>query len=441
MMEEGKRRDHGSGWWDRLSNHLFPERQVHLRTDGRVTFLRFSRRSQIALVALLAVASGWMAFSSASYLLHDKVLAAKEVEIANARLAYRSILLQVAEYQKRFTGITRDLEENHTLMLSLVEQNTVLQQNLNVVEDDLQSTQKDRAKVIITREELKARLNDIQDRMRDLGNNNFALRDDLDTVEKDLRLVMSERNEALQEGTQMRRHIKGLENTLVELEQSQQDAVQRLTEHTLANIDGVEKLIKITGLKAERLLASAGSRPRGQGGPFIAARQDGELAGSLKANLITLDSYLYQWDALRGVVSKLPLTVPMDYFKRTSRYGKRKDPINGKWAMHYGIDLGGIFKSAVYATAPGVVSYVGWKGKYGRLVELDHGAGIKTRYGHLHKTLVKKGQKIGFRDKIGLLGSTGRSTGAHLHYEIQFGGRPQDPMKFIKAGRYVFQNQ
>ena len=142
---------------------------------------------------------------------------------------------------------------------------------------------------------------------------------------------------------------------------------------------------------------------------------------------------------VRDVVRRLPLTVPIDYFQRTSRYGKRRDPINGKWAMHYGIDLGGIFKSSVYATAPGVVSYVGWKGKFGRLVEVNHGAGIKTRYGHLHKILVKKGQKIGFREKIGLLGSTGRSTGAHLHYEILSGGRPRDPMKFIKAGRYVFQ--
>ena len=440
MMTGRDRRNHNSGWLNRLVHRLFPERQLHLRTGGRVTFLRFSRRSQIALVALLAVASGWMAFSSASYLLHDKVVAAKEGEIANARLAYRSVLLQVAEYQKRFTAITRDLEENHALMLSLVEQNTVLQQNLNVVEDDLQSTQKDRAQVIITREELKARLDDIQDRMRDLGTHNFALRDNLDTVENDLRLALSERNEALHDGTQMRRHIKGLENTLVELEKSQLDAVQRLTEHTLANIGGVEKLIDITGLKAERLLSSAGSRPLGQGGPFVAARQDGEPAGSLKANLINLDTYLGQWDALRGVVSRLPLTVPMDYFQRTSRYGKRRDPIDRKWAMHYGIDLGGIFKSSVYATAPGVVSYVGWKGKFGRLVEINHGAGIKTRFGHLHKILVKKGQKVGFRDKVGLLGSTGRSTGAHLHYEILFGGRPQDPMKFIKAGRYVFQN-
>jgi murein DD-endopeptidase MepM/ murein hydrolase activator NlpD len=72
-------------------------------------------------------------------------------------------------------------------------------------------------------------------------------------------------------------------------------------------------------------------------------------------------------------------------------------------------------------------------------VEINHGAGIKTRYGHLDKTLVKKGQVIKFRDKIGLLGNSGRSTGAHLHYEVLFEGRPKDPMNFIKAGRYVFQ--
>jgi murein DD-endopeptidase MepM/ murein hydrolase activator NlpD len=251
---------------------------------------------------------------------------------------------------------------------------------------------------------------------------------------------MSERNKALEEGIQMRAQINGLENSLVELEQSQQDAVRRLTEHTLANIDGVEKLIGITGLKADKLVSSVVDRAPAQGGPFISALPNGEPAGTLRSSLINLDSYLVQWNALQGVMRKLPLTVPIDYFQQTSRFGKRRDPLNGKWAMHYGIDLGGVFKSAVYATAPGVVFYVGWKGKFGRLVEIDHGAGIKTRYGHLHKTLVKKGQKVGFRDKIGLLGSTGRSTGAHLHYEIQAGGRPQDPMKFIKAGRYVFQN-
>jgi len=86
-----------------------------------------------------------------------------------------------------------------------------------------------------------------------------------------------------------------------------------------------------------------------------------------------------------------------------------------------------------------VVSYAGWNGKYGKLIEINHGAGLKTRYGHLHKILVKKGQKIKFRQRIGLLGSTGRSTGAHLHYEVVFRGKAKNPMKFIKAGQNVFQ--
>ncbi len=84
------------------------------------------------------------------------------------------------------------------------------------------------------------------------------------------------------------------------------------------------------------------------------------------------------------------------------------------------------------------MSATGWSGKYGRLLEIDHGAGIKTRYGHLHKILVKKGRQHKFRNKTGLLGSTGRSTGSHLRYDILFKGKAKNPMKFIKEGRHVF---
>ena len=123
----------------------------------------------------------------------------------------------------------------------------------------------------------------------------------------------------------------------------------------------------------------------------------------------------------------------------TSSFGKRRDPINRKWAAHYGVDMGAVFRSSVYVSTAGTVTHAGWKGKYGRMIEVDHGGGIKTRYGHLHRILVKKGQKVTFRQKIGQVGSSGRSTGAHLHYEIVFKGKPRNPMKFIKAGRHVFQ--
>ena len=106
--------------------------------------------------------------------------------------------------------------------------------------------------------------------------------------------------------------------------------------------------------------------------------------------------------------------------------------------MHYGLDLAGWNRSPVFSTAEGVVVFSGRKGRFGRMVEIDHGNGLRTRYAHLFKASVKKGQKIGHRHKVGLLGSTGRSTGPHVHYEVLFDGKQMDPLKFIKAGRNVY---
>jgi murein DD-endopeptidase MepM/ murein hydrolase activator NlpD len=102
------------------------------------------------------------------------------------------------------------------------------------------------------------------------------------------------------------------------------------------------------------------------------------------------------------------------------------------------VDLGAPKTSAVHATALGVVTFSGYQDKYGRLIEIDHGNGIRTRYGHLDKTMVKKGDKVVFNQVIGHVGNSGRSTGAHLHYEIMFKDKPKNPMNFIKAGRHVF---
>ena len=424
----------------KLTRRLFPDRQIHLRTDGRVSYFRLSHGLQMTILALFLVTGAWMTFASVSYMLHDKVLAAKDARIVNAHLAYRSLLGEVAEYQNKFTGITRDLEENHAMMLGLVEQNAALQQNLKSVANQLTSTEKEKRLVMAAREDLKEQLAEIDNKMSSLSTRNYTLKDSLDSTELDLQTALAERNKALFESTRMRRHIKSLEVRLVDLQKAEEGSVKLLTDRTTDYIGTMEKVIKLTGLKVKRLLVADNSLRGGQGGPFIEVKPDDLPANRLKANLSNLDSYLQQSQELQGVMAKLPLTAPMNSFYITSGFGKRRDPINKRWAAHYGVDLGNAFKSSVYATAPGVVTYSGWKGKYGRLVEVSHGAGLKTRYGHLHKILVKKGQKIKFRQKVGQMGSTGRSTGAHLHYEVLFKNRYKNPMKFIKAGRHVFQN-
>ena len=121
----------------------------------------------------------------------------------------------------------------------------------------------------------------------------------------------------------------------------------------------------------------------------------------------------------------------------SSYYGMRADPFTGEPTMHKGLDFAGKAGENVVATAAGIVTWAGDRYGYGQLVEIDHGDGFVTRYGHLAKILVKKGQVISLSETVGLMGNSGRSTGTHLHYEIRYQGKSLNPAKFFKAAQHV----
>ena len=126
----------------------------------------------------------------------------------------------------------------------------------------------------------------------------------------------------------------------------------------------------------------------------------------------------------------------------TSGFGVRDDPFHKGAAMHPGIDLAGAYGTPVYATADGIVVRAGWNnGGYGNMVELDHGRGIATRYGHMSAVLVHEGDHVTRGQQIGRMGSTGRSTGTHLHYEVRIDGRPVNPIPFMKSTDYILAMQ
>lgn len=423
----------------RLIARLFPERQIVVRADARVSYIRLSRNLQLFVCGALFAVIGWGAFTSVSFVVHDKVIAAKDEQIRGARVAYKGLLTEVAEYQRKFLGITRDLEENHGLMLGLIEQNAALQKNLTATERRLRQTATERDKVISAREHLRKELAEAERSLASLNTRNSALKENLDGTQGDLQTALSERNQALTEGNKMRRNIRDLEGRLSELQQSQEETVKNLTERAVHAIDSMERVVQLTGIEPDALLAADDSLPKGQGGPFISAGADNLPAGKLKNDLGNLETHLTRWQSLQSAMQRLPLAAPLTQYTITSAYGKRRDPFNKRWSAHYGVDFGGVLKTTVFATAAGTVTFAGYKGKYGRLVEIEHGAGVKTRYGHLYKAMVKKGDKVSFGQPVGLLGNSGRSTGAHLHYEVAFQGKPKDPMKFIKAGGHVFQ--
>jgi murein DD-endopeptidase MepM/ murein hydrolase activator NlpD len=134
----------------------------------------------------------------------------------------------------------------------------------------------------------------------------------------------------------------------------------------------------------------------------------------------------------------VPSQKPVKDFRYTSGFGVRGNPFGGHGGeMHPGLDMAAPTGTPVYATAEGIVSRAERAGGYGNLIQLEHGKGLETRYGHLSEILVHDGQRVHRGDMIGLIGSTGRSTGSHLHYEVRIDGRAVNPTPFLQTGDYL----
>ena len=189
---------------------------------------------------------------------------------------------------------------------------------------------------------------------------------------------------------------------------------------------------QVTTSELKRLgLTPARLGETGQGGPFESVGADP-----------TFKALFTSWkklDTLQSGAIAIPSEKPIrSNAAFTSGFGVRSDPFQGRAAMHPGIDLAGVVGTPIYATADGTVLRAGWNsGGYGNLVELDHGKGITTRFGHMSAITVSAGQHITRGQQIGRMGSTGRSTGSHLHYEVRIDGRPVNPIPFMKSTDYL----
>ncbi|KSB89655.1 peptidase M24 [Caulobacter vibrioides] len=181
------------------------------------------------------------------------------------------------------------------------------------------------------------------------------------------------------------------------------------------------------------------------GGPLIEAKDPRALAAVLDvdeefaARIHRAASDMSDMRSLSSAAQRLPFNRPTANPALSSSYGVRFDPFTHRPAFHSGLDFPGAFYTPIMATAPGVISFTGVRSGYGNTVEIDHGGGFKTRYAHLQGIAVRVGQRVVIGQRVGAMGSTGRSTGPHLHYEVWVNGRAQNPNRFLKAGEYVQQ--
>lgn len=216
--------------------------------------------------------------------------------------------------------------------------------------------------------------------------------------------------------------------SLKSIEQEQLTRIADLTSNAEQTATAIADIMKRTGVDVGAFVGPSGSA---LGGPFL----EPETASSLFDNsLDELDAALNRLEAVRETAKALPYGNPAPGRKLTSQYGNRIDPFLGRLALHAGIDFQADAGAKVFGTGAGKVVTAEFSGGYGNLVEIDHGHGITTRYGHLSRILVSKGDAVEAGDVVGRAGSTGRSTGPHVHYEVRRDGRAVNPVHFLNAG-------
>jgi murein DD-endopeptidase MepM/ murein hydrolase activator NlpD len=456
MME-----NEGRGLLTRVYVHLFRERQIFLRSKGEVRFATFSSKAQLGLASMALMVGAWVAFSTFQYVFQNDIIASKNERIRVGQEAYLALESQMRETQIRFISSAQELDTKHRQLIALVSQKGNLEERLHIISgrltvvsgDHLEASEEAmalRTQLQEERHSLSDRIGTLQGQLRSTLDQRSGIEQNLAATRDRVASLSAERDTLIKSNADLTGSLSTVNGRLVDIRGEQQRFIDGIAARTSDDIDLLENTIAMTGLKPAALFEKSRVLNSAMGGPVIdfsvaedlssvdLARLDGSAA--FDSSVAGLEDSLQRWEALQSLLRVLPIAAPADNFYISSNYGRRRDPITKEHAFHAGIDLAGPARQPVYATAPGKVVRAAKNGPYGNMVEIDHGFGLRTRYGHLERISVKKNEEVEFRTQIGRMGSTGRSTGTHLHYEIRFEGKAYDPARFLKAGKYVFKN-
>lgn len=451
----------------RWLQRFFPERQIILRTDERMRTLRLTTNRQAIASFLVTAISGWLLISSGLVVSHSDRIRVKNIEVKDARSGYEQLLAQLSVYKEKIDDITEELNENNERMIDLVNRQAALSERkttkgaLAIAARERKPSLKDRVagvfmsndpqqlevaigrlelernRVAAERDGLRVHLSRLKGDMVDVTRvHESTVFIDPNTLE--LRQLVIERDLAEAERDGLMNRVAGLDDQLRDMESTQLLLFHRFSEVAEEKIDQIEASLTTTGLEVDALLDSR-RKESGSGGPFIPLDSVPSDEGPLHESLISLNLKVEKLIELQNLAAIMPIDKPLEKYWITSGFGVRKDPFNGRYGRHNGLDFGGPYKSPVFSPGEGKVIYADWRGRYGRLIEIDHGMGLVSRYGHMAKITVEEGEYVGRGTQLGLLGNSGRSTGPHLHFEVLYKGKSLNPLKFIRAGSYVLE--
>jgi murein DD-endopeptidase MepM/ murein hydrolase activator NlpD len=347
-----------------------------------------------------------------------------------AELATTGFLERIAALQAR-------AEQQQAAIAELTSAKPTAEGPLETREQQLASmtVQRDQARALV--DDMQQAMSGVEDLLSTVAAERSSLQRQLRAAQDQLLTASGQRDARRRLERSLYWQLAHLEDEMARLRRYRENAQLWLEDWVLGSAEALEELVVETGVDVEELIARAADDPApGQGGPLQVAAPDEFGSGATAAD-DTINGDIQRLELLQRIATTLPLASPLDQFHVTGQYGKRRDPFTRTLAYHSGLDLGAPRNAEVLATAPGEVITAGPSGPYGNMVEVDHGMGIATRYAHLKSVAVEVGEPVAFRQIVGVIGSTGRSTSRHLHYEIRIDDRTFDPAKFLDTGRLV----
>lgn len=403
------------GPWEHIQQR-FPDRQIYHRTEGQVRYFVVTTAMQLSVIGAVCVLAVWLTITSVNMVLANSetdrmrsVIAQiedrHEEELEEARASEAAALAYVESRTSAFDSAAGQFQLRHDTLRRLLD----FADDLSVGEDR-ESPGLEDGRILMAAA----------------------------PADPDLRTALYD--------TELDTDVDGLaEERVTALMSDQEAALAAAEESAERRLENLRAVLRLTGMRVDEAMEEGPLETEGgTGGPFIPA--DNRMVFSDAVNMedpfnsrvARIASRLVESERLEQLLTAAPLAIPVDGpFRRTSDYGYRFDPITGRRAFHAGADFAAYRNAPIVAPAPGRVVYAGWRAGYGRTVEIDHGFGYRTRFGHLHSIDVRRGDAVETGQRLGGMGSTGRSTGTHLHYEVWFRGEHLDPESLIRAGRYV----
>lgn len=428
------------------------EKRLFIQSRGRTRYIRLSPLVQLMAGTAIVALSGWMVVAGAAAVLDGVSSIGRSAETAVLDQAYQARLDELAferdrraaeasSAQGRFQMAMDQIGRQQTEILEAVEERRDLATSLDLMRGQLRHVVAERDAVLDEKVALLARMDAVSRTLSRGGASGEDLATMLATVSGALTKTAVARDEVAAEKLALAEQLSALETRVMVNTRQQDEMVNQLEQAVKMTFAPLKEMFENTDVDVDSVLATVRSAYSGQGGPLgkpvVSTRSfnDPELTGRFDSMMIDLD----RLNLLRLAAGKIPYAMPVGPGTRlTSPFGYRNHPVIGGRRMHKGIDMAGPSGMPIHATADGVVTSATRERGYGNVVRIKHDFGFETLYAHQSRLRVETGQQVSRGERIGDMGSTGRSTGVHLHYEVRLNGEPIDPMTFLEAAKDVF---